>query len=91
MYLAAAGLALLLAAPAVAAVDITIKPVPPPGLGEKVNAFLRWLAIPAVAGALVVGLVGVRFGKDWGKQLVIVALIGLALLALLASVNAIPT
>jgi magnesium-transporting ATPase (P-type) len=72
---------------------IDIKPEAPPGLGEKISMFLGWvywLAIVASVAGVIAGAVMLWVGRDNGRQLLIFALISLAILASLgALLNAI--
>jgi magnesium-transporting ATPase (P-type) len=85
--------ALLLAIGQTATAQIDIKPEAPPGLGEKISMFLGWvywLAIVASVAGVIVGAVMLWVGRDNGRQLLIFALISLAILASLgALLNAI--
>jgi hypothetical protein len=72
---------------------IDIKPEAPPGLGEKISMFLGWvywLAIVASVAGVIIGAVMLWIGRDNGRQLLILALLSLAILASLgALLNAI--
>jgi magnesium-transporting ATPase (P-type) len=85
--------ALLLAIGQTATAQIDIRPEAPPGLGEKISMFLGWvywLAIVASVAGVIVGAVMLWVGRDNGRQLLIFALISLAILASLgALLNAI--
>jgi magnesium-transporting ATPase (P-type) len=85
--------ALLLAIGQTATAQIDIRPEAPPGLGEKISMFLGWvywLAIVASVAGVIVGAVMLWIGRDNGRQLLILALLSLAILASLgALLNAI--
>jgi magnesium-transporting ATPase (P-type) len=72
----------------VAAQVIDIRPEAPPGLGEKISMFLSWIywiAIVASVAGVIVGAVMIWAGRDNGRQLLIGALIALAILASLGA------
>jgi magnesium-transporting ATPase (P-type) len=80
--------ALLLAIGQTATAQIDIKPEAPPGLGEKISMFLSWvywLAIVASVAGVIVGAVMLWIGRDNGRQLLILALLSLAILASLGA------
>ena len=85
--------ALLLTIGQTATAQIDIRPEAPPGLGEKISMFLGWvywLAIVASVAGVIVGAVMLWIGRDNGRQLLILALLSLAILASLgALLNAI--
>ena len=65
---------------------VNIQPQAPPGLGEKIEMFLGWvywLAIVASVAGVIAGAVMIWAGRDNGRQLLIGALIALAILATL--------
>jgi len=69
-----------------ACAQVNIQPQAPPGLGEKVEMFLGWIywfAIVACIAGVIVGAVMIWVGRDNGRQLLIGALIALAILATL--------
>ena len=79
-------LGLLLFAGEAAAQAMNIEPVPPPGLGEKIMMLLGWVywfAIVACVAGVIVGAVMIWAGRDNGRQLLLGALIALAILATL--------
>jgi magnesium-transporting ATPase (P-type) len=85
--------ALLLTIGQTATAQIDIRPEAPPGLGEKISMFLGWvywLAIVASVAGVIIGAVMLWIGRDNGRQLLILALLSLAILASLgALLNAI--
>jgi magnesium-transporting ATPase (P-type) len=91
-YLKSGGMVLLaVLAPLFSAVGagaeiVNIQPQAPPGLGEKLEMFLGWIywiAIVASVAGVIVGAVMIWAGRDNGRQLLIGALIALAILATL--------
>jgi len=80
---------LLLTIAQAAAVDVTITPVAPPGLGDKVGMLIGWvyyLAIFACVGGVIVGAAMLWTGRDQGRYVLVVALVSLAILASLPKI-----
>jgi hypothetical protein len=83
------GLLCLFVCISTACAQVNIQPQAPPGLGEKVEMFLGWIywfAIVACVAGVIVGAVMIWAGRDNGRQLLIGALIALAILATLGQI-----
>jgi len=71
------------------ALDITITPSPPPGLGEKIAMFVSWLyyiAILACIAGIIAGAVLLWTGRDQGKTVLVASLVSLAILTSLQAI-----